>query len=287
MPRGAVVLLQLEFLHLRVIVLEIEDVLDIGAAKTVDALRIIAHHADVLMAGGQFLYNQVLGVVGVLILIHHDMAETFLIFEQRFGKIPEKHVGVEQQVVEIHNRGLAHTAVVFQKDTACLRHTHALVFFQKRVGLVVVSGGNQAVLRHRDTVKHAGILVGFGVKVEILHDFLDERLAVVCIVDAERFLIADQFGFGMQDFGKDGVEGSHPERAGLWAYQCGDTCLHFAGGLVGEGKRQDAERVATLFNQVGDTVGKRACLARTGAGYDHHRSVDMLRCRPLFRVKAV
>ena len=50
--------------------------------------------------------------------------------------------------------------------------------------------------------------------------------------------------------------------------QIGDTPHHFAGGLVGERQQQDAVGGNALFEQIGDAIGERAGLARTGAGDD-------------------
>jgi len=63
-----------------------------------------------------------------------------------------------------------------------------------------------------------------------------------------------------------------PERRKLPAQQPGDAMHHFTGGLVGECEQQDAVGGNALFEQVGDTVGERARLARTGTGNDEGRA---------------
>ena len=57
-----------------------------------------------------------------------------------------------------------------------------------------------------------------------------------------------------------------------WPSKSGDAPHHFAGGLVGERQQQDAVGGDALFQQVGDAVGERARLARTGAGDDERRA---------------
>ena len=187
---GTVVLLQFELDRFRVVVLEIQYVLDIGPPETVDALGIVAYHADVLVSGGQFLYDEVLGIVGVLVLVHHDILESLLVFEQDFREIAEEHIGVEQQIVKVHDRSLFHPVAVLQEDTSGFRHPHPSVFFQECSVFGIVFGRNQAVFGHRDTVEHFRFLVLLGIQVEILDDFLDQRLAFVRVVDAERLLVA-------------------------------------------------------------------------------------------------
>ncbi len=56
----AVVLLQLHDFHVLIVVLELQDVLHRGAAERIDALRIVAHHADVLVHRAQHLDDGIL-----------------------------------------------------------------------------------------------------------------------------------------------------------------------------------------------------------------------------------
>ena len=72
----AVVVHQAEDARAREILLEIQDILDLGAAEAIYGLGVVTYHADVLMARCQFPKNKVLGHVGILILIHKDVIET-------------------------------------------------------------------------------------------------------------------------------------------------------------------------------------------------------------------
>ena len=58
------------------------------------------------MLAGKFLYNQILRIVGVLILIHHYELEPAADTRQGIGKIPEKNVCIQQDVIKIHCPGL-------------------------------------------------------------------------------------------------------------------------------------------------------------------------------------
>ena len=57
--RGTVVLLQAEFPGLGIILLETEDVFDAGTPESVDALRIVAHDADVVVRFGEPAQDEV------------------------------------------------------------------------------------------------------------------------------------------------------------------------------------------------------------------------------------
>ena len=73
--RGAVVLLQADDLRVGVVALELEDVADVGAAPGVDALVVVADHGEVAVLAGEQVGQAVLGVVGVLVLVHQHEAE--------------------------------------------------------------------------------------------------------------------------------------------------------------------------------------------------------------------
>ena len=73
---GAVVLLQAHHLGPGEVLLEMQNILDGGPPELVDALVIVAHHAQVAAALGQQTDKPVLGVVSVLVLVHHQVAET-------------------------------------------------------------------------------------------------------------------------------------------------------------------------------------------------------------------
>lgn len=73
--RRAVVLLELDDRRLRVVLLEVHDVADIGAAPAVDGLVGIADDAEVVVARRENLRELVLRAVRVLILVDEDVAE--------------------------------------------------------------------------------------------------------------------------------------------------------------------------------------------------------------------
>src|SRR5690606_9029233 len=100
--RGTVVLLQFENFQIGIVFLEIENVLDVCSPESIDALGVIANHADVLIDGCQFPHDEVLGKVGILVLINHHILEFVLILMEHFGVFAEKHVGFEQQIIKIH-----------------------------------------------------------------------------------------------------------------------------------------------------------------------------------------
>ena len=85
----------------RVVLLEVRDIADIRAAECVDGLIGVTHHGQLgrghsvrvgaavsrgLRVGtDQFTHQLVLGVVGVLVLVHEDVAELATVVVRDFG----------------------------------------------------------------------------------------------------------------------------------------------------------------------------------------------------------
>ena len=83
MRRRAVVAFQADDPGAGEIVLEAQDVADLGAAPGVDRLVVVADAAEVVMALRQRPQPQVLGDVGVLVLVDQDVAELLLVALER------------------------------------------------------------------------------------------------------------------------------------------------------------------------------------------------------------
>ena len=109
---GAVVLFQLEDLCLGEVGSEFQYVVNVGTPEGVDALRIVTHHADAVVLLCQLFHDQMLGEVGVLVLIHQDILELIAVSLQHIGMIAEQYVGLHQQVVEIHAVACAQPALI-------------------------------------------------------------------------------------------------------------------------------------------------------------------------------
>lgn len=132
---GAIVLFQLKDLRTRIYLCEIQDIVDVGSPEGVDALRVIAHHTDVLMLFCQLKHNAVLGKVGVLVLVHQNIAELRPIACKHLRTVAEKQEGIEQQIVEIHGIRLPATLPVAAVNIAYGRHLGRTIAF---VGFFVV-----------------------------------------------------------------------------------------------------------------------------------------------------
>ncbi len=158
--RAAVVPLQAEDPGFLEILLEVEDIGDLGAAEGVDGLGIVPHHAEIPVRRRQFAEDDVLGQVRVLVLVHQDMAETAGDGIQRRLVVPEEDVQVEEDVVEVHDARLAALAAVFGIDPVDFRFLVPGVLFSVAPGTVHVRGGrHQVVLGLGDAAEHLFWLV--------------------------------------------------------------------------------------------------------------------------------
>ena len=272
--RTAVVLLQLEEAGTRQLMLEVEDIVDVGATETVDALRVIAHGTHAQLLPAQLHHDRHLHMVGILILIHQDKVKPLGILASHLLMVSEKLEGKHQQVVEIHGVRLLAPLHILPVHLAHLLHVAALVL-HKDVGIGIISlRTQQVVLRLRNLGVHGSRLVGFLVQPLLLHYRLDERTGVGFIIDGKIAVESDMLRLGTQDAGEDAVEGAHVEMLSqVVAHQFSDTLLHLAGRLVGKGECHDAPGLHTLLQQIGNLISKHTRLSGTCAGYHQRRSI--------------
>ncbi len=295
--RGAVVLLQEDRRRVRVVLLELEDVADRRAPEGVDRLVGVAHDAQLgrgqvvfagrgvlVVRGGadEFPYERVLRVVGVLVLVDHDVPEAAAVV---LGDVREGAQQVDRrhdQVVEVERVGLAQPRLV-----------HGVGLGEGLLEAVGGLGGevllvDQLVLQVRDLGAEGLRRELLRVDVQVAADQGHQALGVGGVVDRERGREAELLRLAAQDADARAVEGHHPHRVGTRADELLDALLHLARGLVGEGDREDLPGVhIALAEEVGDAVGEHAGLAGAGAGHDEQRGVRVNDGRALVLVQPV
>ena len=209
------------------------------------------------------LEQAVLGQVGILELIYQHMlvaagvllAHGLVLFEQ-LGRI-------KQQVIEIHG--------VVREQHLLVTRVDAFDHFVA-IGLArVFVGQQQVVLGSGDGAVDGLGAVYFFVQVQIADGALDQAALVVIIEDDEVGAERQVFGFAAQHAGADGVKGAQGYAASAFAQQVDDAPFHLAGGLVGEGDRQDLVRPhAHRADQIGNPLGQDAGFARPRASQHQH-----------------
>ena len=182
-------------------------------------------------------------MVGILILVHQDIAETVLILGQHVGKARQKLIGAQQQVVEIHCPRLETPLYILAVHVEELRPARRRVRFGAFRITVVGIDGDQVVLQRGDTPLDLFGFVDLLVQLHILDDLSDQPKAVVRIVNGKIGRKAQAVRLGAQNPRKDRMERPHPQRLRIGiSYHGRDTRLHLARRLVGKGQRQDLKR---------------------------------------------
>ena len=232
---GAVVTLEPDDLGAWEVGFEAEDVVDLGAAPAIDRLVVVPDAADVPAALGQQTQPQILGDVGVLILVDQHEVEALLILRKHIGVFLEQPEIFKQQIAEIR----------------CVQLLEPLLIERIKLAALAVGEGEGFAFRHPlwrepailPAIDHGGkqprrppLLVD----VLGLQKLLHQPDLVVGVEHGERRLQIDELGMTAQDLDADGVEGAEPRHAlDHAADQLSDPGLHLPRRLVGEGHGED------------------------------------------------
>ena len=193
MGRGAVVLFEFEELRVGVILFEIEDVLNVGPAEGVNALGIVPHHADIFMHRPQLLDDEVLGKVGVLVLVDKDVLEAVLVLAEQVGEITQQDIHLEKQIVKVHGASSETSYLILGEDVREHGPTCLLVL-RPNLGILRIGPGvQQVVLGRTDPRLNPCGLVCFVVQPHAFDDVLQKASAVLGVVDGEIAGIIDAF----------------------------------------------------------------------------------------------
>ncbi len=232
--------------------------------------------------------DDILGVVGILVLVDQNILELLLVTGQHVGAVAQQDVGLQQQVVEIHGAVALATLAIGVVDIAELGNLRLTIFGRVSCIGEVSARRYQRILGERDARSKAGRLVLVVVEVPFADDGLQQVLAVRRLVDRERLRKTYAVGVLAQDAREDRMERTHADIAAATAGQhLPDARAHLFGGFIGKGKSQDVERRHPLFDHVGDARRQDARLARAGAGDDERRGVVVFDRRALGGIETI
>ena len=163
--RAAVVLLEPDRAGVLVLLFKIQDILDRRTAEFIDALVIVADHADVPPAAREQRRETVLEVVRILIFVDKHILEFALPVFAHVLKVREELDGVEDDIVKIHRAGGEQAPPVLGVDLADLRAAD----ISHGLGLRdVLLGRNLGVLGGADLGEHRTIGIRLFIQVKIL-----------------------------------------------------------------------------------------------------------------------
>ena len=254
------------------ILLEFQDVSYIGAPPSVDALVVIAAYTDVAVLLGHKGDYLILKTVGVLILIHQDVAETVLVVFQHLGHIQEHPVGVEQQVVEVHGVVFPELFLVSTVQGGdILRSVYLREFPQK------IFRSHGVVLGHAYQAPQPVRINHFFRDACVSQALFGHGLRVRLVVYREGGLVPRIGGMYAKDPRAYRMEGAHPHVGCVWYIETLNPGTHLARCLVREGQSQDLVGPHTAVReQMGYPVDDRTGLAAAGSGQDKQGALSDL-----------
>ena len=265
------------------VLFEAQDVADLGAAPAVDRLVVVADAAHILGALRQQSQPEILGDVGVLVLVHQDVAEAPMIDRQDIRMLLPQGHAVHHQIAEIDRVHLGQTLLVLAVDVgrAAVGEFAGIVardlFRRQRAVLPALDDAGQDARRP--------FLVVDPLR---LQELLDQPRLVVGVQNGEIALEPDQLGMAAQHAYADGVEGAEPHAVGRAADQARHAVEHFARGLVREGYGQDLRGPGlTGQQQMGDAGRQNAGFAGSGAGQDQQGAARVRDGLPLLGIQPV
>ena len=233
---GAVVLFQPNDPGVLVLLFKIQDILNVGPPETVDGLVIVTHHAEVPVSPGQQAGEEILQVVGVLILVHQHIPELFLVVVQHLRLRLQQRDGVVNDVVKVQGIGGAELLLiggVDLGDPGIFPIVCGLRLFAEYLRPLV------AVLGGADGGEDAADGEGLFVQILLLQNILDDPLGVIGIVDGEVLVKANAVNVPPQDADAGGVERGGPHIVGGGAKTGRQPLLQFSRRLIGEGDGDD------------------------------------------------
>ena len=229
--RRAVVLFQTDGLGARVNALEIKDVLNGSAAEAVDALVIIAHHADVLFRAGEEAHQTELRHTGVLILVHQQIAVFVLVEIPHILVLGQQLHSLVDQVVKVECSGFLQALFVGRVDAGR----------QRAFG--IFCGAGKGLFRADKLILPSAHLVDRSldgqeliVHIQVFVDSLHHALGIIGIVDSKAARVADLLRPAAQDAYTGRVEGGSKHFVALFTAQHpAQTFLQLPCCLVGKG----------------------------------------------------
>ena len=268
--RRAVILLQPDYHGAREILLEFEDVADLGAAPTIDRLIIVADAADVLVLLGEQAQPKILRDICVLVLIDQQIAEFALPFRQNRRLFQEDGQIMQQQIAEIG--GVQHAQPLLIEPVQLRQPATSKIAGLAWIDLI---GGEAAILPALDGAQHRARRPALVVDILGLQQLLDQADLVVGVEDGEVGFEPDRLGMAPEDARGERMESAEPHALDGRTDQPLQPLAHLACRLVGEGHGQDLAGEGLAQGQdMGEARDQRPRLAGAGPGQHQDRPVQ-------------
>ena len=286
--RGTVVLQHHDRLHIREMLVEVQQILDVRAAPGVDRLVRITHDEQVFVIAAQHFHQLILKRVDILEFVDHDIFQPLLPF-QPDRLIPCKNIQRKFDQVVVIQRETFFLLIQIAVENDVVGVVRLQIFFMQRVQRHLDQV--QVIIRlaeeflDLDHVPRIGKRLVAQSQAAFLVDDPQHGVDVAVVQHQETFRILHRVAVLLQNGNAEPVEGVDVTRV-VVADQIMDPLPHFVGGLVGERDAQDvAGRDAQFVDQEGEPVGQRAGLARSGPGHHADKSFRGRHRQALFFVQ--
>ena len=224
------------------------------------------------MALGEQAEPEILGDVGVLVFVHEDVAEPFLVLRQHLRIALEDRQVVEQQVAEIDGVEVRKPLLIglVKRRRAAVGETARLVgrHLLRAPPLVLPALDDGRKLARGPVLR---------VHIRVRQHLFEEPFLVVRVEDREGGPEVRQLGMAAQYAQAERVESAEPEAGAQLADQRVHPLAHFVRRPVGEGDRQNlAGPGAFLRQQQREPRRQHPRLAGARAGKHQQRPVQRL-----------
>ena len=182
---GTIVLLKSDYPCIRENTFKSENISNVCSTEFINRLIIITYYAQVSISGSQKAYKLKLYGIGILILIYHDIAKSFLIGFQHILTLLKKVYGFDQKVIEIQGIVSLKCRLIFTVDRSYL--------FLVKISLCLtlhIIRCDHFILCMRDPCQKSPFLVFFGIDIQLAADFLHQGLLIIRIIDGKTVIIS-------------------------------------------------------------------------------------------------
>ena len=200
--RGAIILIERDDGGFGVIFLEVEDIADVCLAPAVYGLVVVADREEIAVPLGEEVDECVLRVIGILVLVHHDVSEEVSVVFECFGVRAEELYGEPQEVVKVERvitpEFFLIAAIGFCDEFFVV--TAGLGFENEFVEELVFGSGN--------SVEEGARMNVLGVDFERFHGALHKCELVVAVENGKRGFVSQGGDVFAEDARANAVEGA-------------------------------------------------------------------------------
>ena len=257
---AAVVLLQLDLVLDLKFAHKVGHVAHAGTPEGVNALVVVAHGQNrtftaLARQARQLLEPSVLQLVGVLKLVHQNMAEAAAVMLAHMHVVAQQLIRAQHQLAKIHH---AFTQALLFVQLVQLHLSARLVVAHRHIARALA-----VFFASRNEILHLLGRKAVFVHIELLAQPLDGRQLVLRVQNLERLRQPRQLVMRPQKTVAQPVECANPHGIHIHRQHGLQPQLHLLGGLVGEGHRQNAARRNLRgLQQPGNAGGQHPRLAR-------------------------